>query len=307
MGFFFSSHLQLPPFSGLMTGMLQTTLTQERITEYRQKTFRLNRKRLGSKDEAVRFVDERGFIFFWPIKEITLPSLWTAVAGNRPVADAHDDPGHITWNWKDSLLGKRRWYYAKVLRKRATIISLDLLPYFYALSNNYGSPEDDYLTLYEQGKLTQEAKLVYEALLKEGPLDTIALRKATRMTSRESDSRFNKALVDLQGDFKILPTGVSQAGRWRYAFFYEITPHHYPDLIDRTRWISDHQARCRVAEVYFRSVGAAQIRDLCLLFGWTPGECGRVLDELAGKGVVTGNLQIPGWQGEWWALKELVS
>jgi hypothetical protein len=290
-----------------MTGMLQTTLTHQHISNYRKDTFRLNRRRLRSVDEAVRYVEERGFIFFWPIKDVTLPSLWTAAAGDRQVADAHDDPGHVTWNWKDSLLGKRRWYYAKVLRKRATIISLEMLPYFYALSNNYGSPEDDYLTLYEQGKLTQEARLVYEALLKEGPLDTIALRKATSMTSRESDSRFNKALVDLQADFKILPTGVSQAGRWRYAFFYEITPHHYPDLIDQTRFIGERQARCRLAEVYFKSVGAAQTRDLCLLFRWTSDEAGRVLDELAEKGIIIGNLQVQDWQGEWWALKELVS
>jgi hypothetical protein len=286
------------------------TLSKEKIELYRQKTSQLeNGRRLRSRDEAVNYVNERGFIFFWPIKDITMPSLWTATAGTRPVPDAHDDPGHITWDWKDSLLGKRRWYYAKVLRKRATIISLRLLPYFYALSNNFGSPEDDYLTLYEQGKLTQEAKLVYEALLREGPLDTIALRKATRMTSRESDSRFNKALVDLQVDFKILPAGVSQAGRWRYAFIYEITPHHYPDLIDQTRLITDRQARCQLIEAYFRSVGAAQVRDLCLLFGWNAEEIDRVLHKLSEKCVLTNNLHIKGFKGfngEWWSLNELI-
>src|SRR3972149_5049108 len=95
------------------------------------------------------------FSYFWPIKDVTLPSLWAAVAGDRPVADAHDDPGHVTWGWKDSLLGARKWYYAKVLRKKATIIALDVAPYFYALSENYGDPRGDYLLQHEQGLLTQ--------------------------------------------------------------------------------------------------------------------------------------------------------
>ena len=163
-------------------------LPVDALQAYRAQTFRTAPGlRLQSADEAVAFVNQRGFVYFWPIKDVLLPSLWTATAGDRPVADAHDAPGHVTWGWKDSLLGTRRWYYAKVLRKRATMISLELAPYFYALSENYGSPEEDYLTIYEQGRLTLEAKLVYEALLDHGPLDTIALRKAARLSSRESD------------------------------------------------------------------------------------------------------------------------
>src|SRR3990172_7011869 len=152
---------------------MKLEIPPEFIRQYRAGMFRtLPGKRIKSKEEAVDFVNERGFVYFWPIKDIVLPSLWVAVAGDRPVADEHDDPGHVTWGWKDALLGSRRWYYAKVLRHRATMISLEVAPFFYALSNNYGAPESDYLTLYEQGKLTQEAKSVYETLLKESPLDS---------------------------------------------------------------------------------------------------------------------------------------
>ena len=92
----------------------------------------------------------------------------------------HDDPGHRTWGWKDDSLGKKYWYYAKLLRHRATFVSLDMIPNFYALSPNYGDPFQDYLMQYEEGKLTQESKLVYEALIKEGALDTLSLKKAAR-------------------------------------------------------------------------------------------------------------------------------
>ncbi len=154
----------------------------DQVKSYRAATYRLQQP-LTSKEQAIDYVNQRGFIFFWPINGITLPSLWAATAGDRPVADAHDDPGHVTWGWKDSVLGTHVWYYAKVLRKKATIISLELAPFFYALTENYGSPEEDYLTLYEQGRLTQEARSVYKALLDQGPLDTVALRKAARLTS----------------------------------------------------------------------------------------------------------------------------
>jgi hypothetical protein len=164
------------------------SIDPDTLKKYRAQTFSTQPGlRLHSKEEAIHFVNQRGFVYFWPIKNILLPSLWGAVAGERPVADAHDDPGHATWGWKDELLGQRAWYYAKVLRKKATMIAMEIAPYFYALSENYGSPEEDYLTLYEQGRLTQEAKNVYEAILDKGPLDTIALRKAAHLTSSESD------------------------------------------------------------------------------------------------------------------------
>ncbi|MCI0553050.1 MAG: hypothetical protein L0287_19050, partial [Anaerolineae bacterium] len=118
----------------------------KKLDKHRARTFSLPPSpRVASPKVALDFINERGFIYFWPIKGIDLPNLWTAVAGNRVVADKHDDPGHITWGWKDRALDKRTWYYAKILRKKATMISLDIAPYFYALSENYGSPEEDYL------------------------------------------------------------------------------------------------------------------------------------------------------------------
>ena len=112
-------------------------LDPARLDVYRTRTFCWYPKdRLQTVEDAVRFVNARGMVYFWPIKGVTLPNLWTAVAGNRPVADAHDDPGHVTWGWKDEMLDQRRWYYAKVLRGKSTMIALDVVPYFYALSEN---------------------------------------------------------------------------------------------------------------------------------------------------------------------------
>ena len=282
-------------------------IVSQRVNEYRAQTFRnTERLRITKKDQAIEFVNQRGFIFFWPIKNILLPSLWVAVAGDRPVADQHDDPGHITWDWKDSLLGSHQWYYAKILRKRATIISMKVAPYFYALSMNYGSPEEDYLFIYERGHMTQDAKTVYKILIDQGPMDTIALRRASYMTNKESDSRFNRAMTDLQADFKILPVGVTQSGGWRYAFAYDLVSRQYPELLEKARLIQDDQAREKLIELYFRSVGAATINDVIKIFQWSIEDTKRALLDLEKRNVIQQNLNHTDKPGEWIALKELL-
>jgi hypothetical protein len=281
-----------------------TTLDASVLKAYRTQTFHLF-SRIASPEEALAWVNERGFVYFWPIKGITLPSLWMTVAGDRPVADEHDDPGHVTWGWKDNALGKRIWYYAKVLRKKASIISLEIAPYFYALSENYGSPEEDYLLMYKEGRMTLAAKQVYEALLG-GPMNTIDLRKAAHLTSKQSDTEFNRALEVLQADFKILPVGVAQAGAWNYAFIYAITAYHYSDLPEKARAIGEAQAREKLVELYFQSVGAAQMRDVVKLFGWGPEVTHRAVKRLMDRGQVTGSLTLERQAGEWFALSNLV-
>ena len=63
----------------------------------------------------------------------------------------------MTWGWNDDALDKRQWFYGKILRGRATMIALEIVPYFYALSENYGDPDEDYHLLYEDGLLSQPA------------------------------------------------------------------------------------------------------------------------------------------------------
>ncbi len=278
----------------------------ERLREYRALTFHLlPHNRLTHPDQAVEFVNERGFVSFWPNRDVLLPSLWAAVAGDRPVPDEHDDPGHITWDWKDSLLGQRRWYYARVLRRRNTMISLETVPYFYALSENYGDPEEDYLFQYEQGRLSLGAKAVYEALLREGPLDTLALRRAARLASPESNSRFNRALEDLQVDFKILPVGISDAGAWHYAFQYDLTARHFPEIPEKARFIGENQARQELAELYWRSLGAAPIGEYLKVFGWKPEIAMKILDEMVAGQFLVRNLEEDNRPAEWAALATL--
>ncbi len=283
------------------------SISLEDIKKYRaQSYYALPGTRLHNVDEAVEFVNLRGFIFFWPVKNVELPSLWAAVAGDRPVPDEHDDPGHITWDWKDRMLGKKRWYYARILRRRNTFISMAALPYFYALSPNYGEPETDYLDQYEAGLMTAEARAVFEALLHEGPLDTLALRRAARMKGGANDSRFNRALDDLQLEFKALPVGISDAGSWHYAFIYDLTHRHLPELAGQARSIAEVDARVKLVEWYLRSVGAAQEQDVARLFGWEKQKLDKALQVLREDGVIQTGLELDRLSGNWLALTEIL-
>ncbi len=288
-------------------------ISKEQLQQYRMQTFRTAPGlRIDSADEAVDFVNQRGYTFFWPIKNILMPSLWVAAAGDRPVADEHDDPGHVTWGWKDSLLGKRRWYYGRVLRKRNTMIALDVLPYFYALSPNYGDPDEDYLIDYEAGKLPLAAKLLYEALLREGPLDTISLRKGAGLTSRASDTEFNRALDELQTSFRILPVGVSEAGAWHYAFIYDIVPRHFPDIVEKAHPITEPEARQKLIALYLRSVGAAPLKEIQRVYGssphkWESARTERDLRKLEAQGEITCDLEVEGIKDSCFATVSLLA
>ena len=75
-----------------MTG----SVNQEALKKYRALTFRTQAgTRIHSKEEAVEFVNQRGFVFFWPIKEIVLPSLWGAVAGDRATQAGQIGRAHV--------------------------------------------------------------------------------------------------------------------------------------------------------------------------------------------------------------------
>jgi len=308
---FFAQFMPAPQgfFDDTMGGMDYNTfmpvLDLKKLQAHRVRTYNLPpAKRLASPSQALAFVNQRGFVYFWPIKGIDLPSLWTAVAGDRPVADAHDDPGHITWGWKDRSLDKKIWYYAKVLRKKATMIALDIAPYFYALSENYGDPEEDYLVAYEEGRLPQSAKLVYEAILKEGALNTIDLRRAAGLGNAK-DSEFNKALEILQADFKILPVGVAVAGAWKYSFIYEIVPRHFSELPEQARKINEGAARAKLIELYFGSVGASTEAEAGKLFGWKKELLARTTAGLVAKRVLV-EADHPKQKGKWLALPKLM-
>ena len=277
-----------------------TTLTRDEIERQREFNYRrTSERRVRTIEEARAFVEEVGFCHFWPIKGVEMPNLFRAIAGRvRPVPDEHGDPdGSKCWGWKDHALDKKWWYYGKLLRRRATLVSLAELPYFYALSENYGDL-DDYLQEYAEGRLTAEAKVVYEALLEHGPLDTVRLRREARMSAQSAKSRFDRTLVELQVGLKVLPVGVAEAGAWRYAFLYELLPRWFPDVPVRARGIGREEARRHLLSRYLHNVIAATPAQVARLFGWTIVEMERVAARLEKAQVIKRKVRVDGLRGQ---------
>jgi hypothetical protein len=250
---------------------------------------RTKTRRVQTPEAAVQFVNEMGFCFFWPIAGIELPNLFHAIAGKvRDVPMAHDDADlSKCWSWKDEALGRRKWFYAKLLCKRATLISLEFLPVFYALSPNYGDDED-YLQEYEAGLLSRDAKNIFEALRDIGPLDTVRLRRECRLSADSAKTTFERALTELQVSMRILPIGVAEAGAWRYAFVYDLVTRHFPGVAEQAREITRGEARIRLASKFVDSVVAARQTDIERVFRvlkCTPGEWQRSLETMRGKGL----------------------
>ncbi len=259
-------------------------IAAERSQVYR----RTPERRLTAIEEAEAFIDEVGLAFLWPIKGIEAPNLFHAIAGReRDVPMAHDDPENsLCWSWKDSALGSRRWYYAKLLRRRATLVAPRLWGACYALTRNYGDLHD-YMELVQDGVMTREERLIYEALLEQGPLGTVALRKAIGMAAESSKSRFERALVDLQVDMKVVPIGVAEEGAWHYSFIYDIPMRHYPELPALARQVSTHQAWRDLIGAYIDgavAVTARQIARFFHIFQPTERDLERALEALAAAG-----------------------
>jgi hypothetical protein len=137
--------------------------------------------------------------------------------------------------------------------------------------------------------MTAEAKAIYEAILKHGPLDTVRLRRESRMSADSAKSRFDRGLVELQVGLKILPIGVARTGAWNYAFNYEIVQRHFPDLPLQARPIKRSEARRALVSRYLDNVVATDRKMIGKVFHilkWTPTELDRTIAALMEEGRV---------------------
>lgn len=266
-------------------------LTQTDIADLRAARYhRTAALRIQTEAEARAFVTEMGFCHFWPIQGAEMPNLFEAIAGRvRAVPNAHNDPDlSKSWGWKDHALDKRWWYYGKLLRKRATLIDLALLPVFYAASENYGDLLD-YLAEYEAGQLTAEAKQIYEALLEHGPLDTIRLRREANLSAESAKARFDRALTELQVGLKVVPVGVAEAGAWNYAFVYELFQRYYPNIPEQAQDIRRSGAQQTLIRRYLDNVVATDrgmVRKIFHVMQWTPRELDEAINALMTRGEI---------------------
>jgi len=83
---------------------------------------------LTTEEEALSFINKRGFATLFPIRGFSFPNLYQAIAGMNK-----DEKFEKAWQWADNLAQMKRVHYGKFVRKQVTLISLEMFPYFYKL------------------------------------------------------------------------------------------------------------------------------------------------------------------------------
>ncbi len=222
-------------------------------------------KRVKTAVDAVRFLDAAGFCMLFPVKNVPLASLYYAMARRLPVT--WDSYTAKLWEWKDQLPRKRRAFYAKYFKSRGTFISLKFLPHFLAMRESVAAPKDAG-RFYAAGRISHDARAIWEALAEHGPLATLELRHACKMESREGNARFKKAVLELQCLLIVTHFGAEQETSAWASNRFELVSRAFPKAFSAARRITPEAARAALARKYLSLYPDAPLVQLVRLFGW---------------------------------------
>jgi hypothetical protein len=229
-------------------------------------------RRIVTAAEAVKYIDAAGYCMLFPITNVPLPSLYFAVTRRNPREKMIWDKFSVmVWNWKNELPRRRRAFYGKFFRGLGTFISLKQLPYFLAMHET-AIEQDDYDRFYSAGRITENARAIWEALATHGPLATLELRNVAKMDSKAGNVRFKRAMAELQCMLTVVHFGTEQeTAAWASGKF-ELVCRVFPKETAAARGITPEAARRKVAAKFLALCPGSQPRDVARLFGWTKAE-----------------------------------
>jgi hypothetical protein len=248
---------------------MKTDLTLQKINEYRRRNW--PQGILRTVDEIAAFVKRAGMVLIFGSKDVPLPKLYNC-------ADYSSD----WWESKDLLQAKKLAYGGRVVRHKATLISMDLLPAFLSLYLHGGG----YLIYEEEfywGKLSELANRVAKHLEDNGPTPVDQLRQAIMIPGKENTRKFHAALYELQTKFKTVSVGLIEKG-WGIrvlGLFIDWVPPKVEKAAERMpRERAIEQIITRVVE----TAGAVPTSLLPRMFGWDPEDVSRAVLRLSESG-----------------------
>jgi hypothetical protein len=234
-------------------------------------------KRVETLAEARKFIDATGFCMLFPVNNVPLPSLYWMVTRRGPDDDfVFDKYFQRIWHWKDELPRRRRACYAKYFRGCGTSISLQQLPYFLAMRETVVAP-GDHARFYADGRIRDDARVIWKALEERGPLATLELRHLSHMETKAGNVRFKRAMIDLQVLLVVVHFGSEQeTGAWASGKF-DLTCRAFPQQTSAAKNIAPEMARAKLAAKYLEWHPAAPPVQLARLFGWSKDETARAM------------------------------
>lgn len=225
-------------------------------------------RRVLTAAEAVKYIDVTGYCMLYPVANVPLPSLYYAVTRRNPHVDfVWDKYSVMLWRWKDELPRRRRAFYAKYFRARGTFISLRFLPYFLAM-REAAVVSGDHDRFYAEGRIREDARVIWEALAEHGPMATLELRHACNMDTKAGNVRFKRAILDLQCLLIAVHFGAEQETAAWASGRYELTCRAFPKETAAARRIEPEQARAKLAAQFLEWHTNVPPAQLARLFGW---------------------------------------
>jgi hypothetical protein len=283
---------------------MKNAYSWEQIEKWRDKVHRRTARRaVRTKGRALDFIREVGFCFAFRAEHSELPCLWNAVCGERnPVVPhhTHHDPAiSFVWEMKDILPSEGKIYYGKLLRGRPTMVSLEYLPFFFALSEHRALLRDG--GRLRRGELSPLAREILETLDDSWPQSTRGLKIATGQTTAARRQAFDRAIADLQGRMAIVKVAEEYDP---FGFVWAPIGRAFPGLARRVRTIAPEAAREKILKKYFENQFVATVDAIQRLFGWGKPAIYAALGALTRRGVVTNGIRLDGGTRKFYCLVE---
>lgn len=197
--------------------------------------------RVSSEQDAAAFVHTLGFCTWGPVPGLPFPNLAEQMGESGYSVLFH------TWFWKDDLHFERALYYAKVVRGQPTFISPQYVPDFVAaLSGRGHEREREPGALFAEGRLSRQAKLIYDYLHSHPAQPTRDLRRGTGLFTKDQSTATEKALMELQRRFLVCKVGLTGRTRGTYSYIWDLTERFCPDVFGEAGRTSVHAARSRI-------------------------------------------------------------
>jgi len=192
-------------------------------------------------EDAFTFVTALGFCTWGPIPGLAFPNLAEAMGETVSSVLAP------TWSWKDDLHFAQQLYYGKIIGGQPSFIAPDYLPDFVAALAGQGLEEErDPLHLYLDGRLSREAKALYDYLLDHPAQPTRALRRSTSLGNKRMKTATERAFTELQRRFLICKVDLTGRTRGTYSCIWDIAERFWPQVFENVGQTLQHAARQRI-------------------------------------------------------------
>ncbi len=192
-------------------------------------------------DDAAALVATLGFCTWGPVPGLAFPNLAEAMGETATSVLAR------TWFWKDDLHFARQLYYGKIIAGQPSFIAPDYLTDFIAALAGRGREEErDPLQLYVDGRLSREARTLYEYLVDHPAQPTRALRRGTALDGKRMKAQAERALLELQRRFLVCKVDLTGRTRGTYAYVWDLTERFWPEAVADARHTASTVARQRI-------------------------------------------------------------